>query len=264
MTTFPHETLMLQPVGIVRSCFREKFGVPRQGGLVPSAVARIQLLPPFNRMEWVDGLQQSTHVWVTFWFHLSATAREKSSVRPPRKGGNERMGVFATRSMFRPNPIGLSALELVEIENTSDGVSLVVRGADMVDGTPVLDIKPYIPYCDRIDDARCEWAVETPATIPVLFDDNVDDAIDALMIRHALPIRDVIREMLAQDPRPAFHRDQLDGTASSDDSAAENGEERPRFYGALLWDWNVRWYYRVEDGVTVAHVAGIEAVEPPG
>jgi tRNA-Thr(GGU) m(6)t(6)A37 methyltransferase TsaA len=248
MTTSPHETLMLQPVGIVRSCFREKFGVPRQGGLVPSAIARIQLLPPFNRLEWVEGLQQSTHVWVTFWFHL-CTAREKSSVRPPRKGGNERMGVFATRSMFRPNPIGLSALELVGIENTNEGVSLIVRGADMVDGTPVLDIKPYVPYCDRIEEARCEWAVEAPATIPVVFDDNVDDAIDSLMIRRALPIRDVIREMLAQDPRPAFHQEQVDES---------------RFYGALLWDWNVRWYYRIEDGVTVAHVTGIEAVEPQG
>jgi tRNA-Thr(GGU) m(6)t(6)A37 methyltransferase TsaA len=241
----PKESLMLQPVGIVRSCFREKFGVPRQGGLTPSAIARIQLLPPFNRIEWVEGLQQSTHVWVLFQFHLAEPARDKSSVRPPRMGGNERMGVFATRSMFRPNPIGLSALELVDIENTDDGVSLVVRGADMVDGTPVIDIKPYVPYCDRIEDARCEWAIEAPPTIQVVFDDSVDDAIDQLMIRHALPLRDVIREMIAQDPRPAFHR---------------NDEQR--FYGAMLWDWNVRWYYRREDGETVAHVAGIDAVEP--
>jgi len=244
MESQPKASLMLQPVGIVRSCFREKFGVPRQGGLVPSALARIELLPPFNRIEWVDGLQQSSHIWVLFQFHLAELARDKSSVRPPRMGGNERMGVFATRSMFRPNPIGLSALELVDIENAGDSVNLIVRGADIVDGTPVFDIKPYIPYCDRVDDAHCEWAPVAPSTIQVVFDESVDDAIDKLMIRHALPLRDVIREMIAQDPRPAFHRD-----------------DEQRFYGALLWDWNVRWYYRIEDGVTVAHVAGIDTVE---
>jgi len=206
--------------------------------------SRIELLPPFNRIEWVDGLQRSTHIWVLFQFHLVESAREKSSVRPPRMGGNERMGVFATRSMFRPNPIGLSALELVDIENTGDQINLIVRGADMVDGTPVIDIKPYVPYCDRIEDARCQWAPGAPPTIQVAFDDSVDDAINKLMIRHALPLRDVIREMIAQDPRPAFHRD-----------------DEQRFYGAILWDWNVRWYYRLEDGATVAHVAGIEAVD---
>lgn len=249
------DTLTLQPIGVVRSCFIEKFGVPRQGGLVPSAVARIQLLPPFNRIEWIDGLQQSSHVWVLFWFHLSEPARDKSSVRPPRMGGNERMGVFATRSMFRPNPIGLSALELLDIENTSEGVNLVVRGADIVDGTPVLDIKPYIPYCDRVEDARCEWALQAPATIPVVFDASVDDAIDKLMIRRALPLRDVIREMIGQDPRPAFH-----GNQAARDQVPD-ASQVPRFYGAMLWEWNVRWYYRFEDGVTVAHVAGIEAID---
>jgi len=244
MTDAANPQFAVQAIGVVRSCFREKFGVPRQGGLVPSAVAEIELLPPFNRREWVDGLQQASHIWVLFWFHLSDARPAKSSVRPPRMGGNERMGVFATRSMFRPNPIGLSALELLSIEDGDSGIRLRVRGGDMVDGTPVIDIKPYVPYCDSLPQSRCDWAPSPPAGIEVVFAPDVAIRIEQLQREHVLPMRDVVVEMIAQDPRPAFHRDDAE-----------------RVYGARLWQWNVRWRYDQNAmGELAALVVAIEDV----
>lgn len=242
MTDGAGQPFVVQPIGVVRSCFREKFGVPRQGGLVPSAVGDIELLAPFNRREWVEGLQQSTHVWVLFWFHLSDARPAKSSVRPPRIGGNERMGVFATRSMFRPNPIGLSALELLAIDDSDGGIRLRVRGADMVDGTPVIDIKPYVPYCDSIAQAHCAWAPAAPDCISVRFDAGVAARLAQLERQHGLPLRAVVSEMIAQDPRPAFHRD-----------------DAQRIYGARVWQWNVRWRYQQNAmGGTEAEVVALD------
>ena len=242
MMSVVHDNFAVKPIAVVRNCFREKFGVPRQGGLVQSAVGEIVLLPPFNRREWLDGLEQCTHIWVLFWFHLVDASRSKSSVRPPRIGGNERMGVFATRSMFRPNPIGLSALELCDISETNQELVLKVRGADMVDGIPVIDIKPYVPYCDAIEHARCQWAMQPPQTIGVEFEPAVEEKIRRLGEQRQLPLAAVIVETLAQDPRPAFHR-----------------EQPQRIYGALLWDWDVQWIYDANAlGEIVARVVSIE------
>jgi len=138
------------PIGVIHSCFKEKFGIPRQPGLVPAARAVLELLPPYNRQRRCAGWRVFSHIWVSFVFHACWTSRGNRPVRPPRLGGNRRLGVFATRSTHRPNPIGLSAVELERIETGSGQVLLHLKGADLMDGTPVLDIKPYLPYSDVI------------------------------------------------------------------------------------------------------------------
>ncbi len=140
------------PIGIVRSCFREKFGIPRQPGLAPAARATLELLPPHNQPAAVRGLEDFSHVWLVFVFHGVPASRWQPTVRPPRLGGNRRLGVFATRSPFRPNPIGLSVVALDRIVTGQGRVALHLSGVDVLDGTPVLDIKPYLPYADRVPD----------------------------------------------------------------------------------------------------------------
>ncbi|MBE0584885.1 MAG: tRNA (N6-threonylcarbamoyladenosine(37)-N6)-methyltransferase TrmO, partial [Desulfofustis sp.] len=129
-------------IGIIRSCYRQKFGIPRQAGLTPSASAELQLVRPFARREMIQGLEQFSHLWLLFLFHGVVGDGWQATVRPPRLGGRKRIGVFATRSPHRPNHIGLSAVRLLGIESDGDGVTLALGGVDLLDGTPVLDIKP--------------------------------------------------------------------------------------------------------------------------
>ena len=128
----------LEPIGIVHSCFKEKFGIPRQAGLVREARATLELLPPFDRPEAVRGLESFSHIWIVFIFHANCRQSWKPTVRPPRLGGNRRMGVFASRSGFRPNPLGISAVELAALRFPDNRVVLDIRGGDLLDGTPVV------------------------------------------------------------------------------------------------------------------------------
>ena len=149
-------------IGLVHSPFKEKFGIPRQPGLVPEINAVLELLPPFDRPEAVSGLQGYSHIWVQFVFHQTIQDQWQPTVRPPRLGGNRRVGVFASRSPFRPNPIGLSVVKLDEVRCAAGRVELALSGVDMMDGTPVLDVKPYIPYVDSIADALSGYAPVPP------------------------------------------------------------------------------------------------------
>ena len=141
------------PIAHVRSDFKEKFGIPRQSGLVPETLSRIVFDEGFRREEALRGIEGFSHLWIIWVFSANRQVPWSPTVRPPRLGGNRRIGVFATRSPYRPNPIGLSCVKLDRVEQTKEGPVLVVRGADLMDGTPVLDIKPYLPYADRIDGA---------------------------------------------------------------------------------------------------------------
>lgn len=199
-------------IGIVHSPYREKFGIPRQPGLA-LIDAEIELLPPYAVADAVSGLDGFSHLWLTFVFHAVAERGWKPLVRPPRLGGNERLGVFATRSTHRPNPIGLSVVELIGID-TSAGVRLHIRGADLLDGTPLLDIKPYVPYADGIANARAGFAPAPPARLSVRWSGQI--AISAQQ-------RALIEEILAFDPRPAYQ------------------EEPGRIYGVRIGDSNVRF-----------------------
>ena len=148
------DTLTLSLIAHIHTPFAEKFGVPRQSGLAPTA-GRIVFAPEYRNPDALRGLEGFSHLWLVWVFDRSARDGWSPTVRPPRLGGNQRMGVFATRSPFRPNPIGLSCVELSGVEwDTPDGPVLHVRGADLVDGTPILDIKPYLPYCDAKPEAK--------------------------------------------------------------------------------------------------------------
>ena len=225
------------PIGIVHSCFREKFGIPRQPGLVPAARATLELLPPFNRPEAVRGLEDFSHLWLIFVFHGLPAGQWQPTVRPPRLGGHRRMGVFATRSPFRPNPLGLSAVRLERVEIGGGQVLLHLSGADVLDGTPVLDIKPYLPYADQVPDAFNRIADAPPVAVPVEWSDSALVQAQVHAQRLGEPLVELIEQCLAQDPRPAYQV-----------------PEPERRYGVLLWDVQVRWHYPEPGRIRVLEV----------
>lgn len=188
----------MEPVAYMRSPFAEKFGVPRQGNLAPHVISEIVFTPPYAQEECVRGLEQFSHLWLIWGFHHNGDVWHPT-VRPPRLGGNTRVGVFATRSPFRPNGLGLSVVKLVSIE---PGPVLRVSGADMVDGTPIYDVKPYIPYADSIPGAQGGFATEAAAAalLPVDIPEPLTRGLPELWLLS-------LQETLAQDPRPAFHED---------------------------------------------------------
>ncbi len=214
-----------KPIGIVRSCFPEKFGIPRQPGLVREAHARLELLAPYDRPEALEGLEAFSHLWLVFVFHASLQDAWKPTVRPPRLGGNKRVGVFASRSMFRPNPLGLSVVELERIDTGGSPPCLYLKGVDLLDQTPVLDIKPYLPYVDAIPDARGGYAATTPEPrLNVRFTPQAESqCLDHQA--HYPQLRTLITQLLALDPRPAYY------------GSAETCTE----FGMRLLDFEVQW-----------------------
>lgn len=157
-------------IGIIRSPYKEKFAIPRQPGLIEDGGGELQLLPPYNQAESVRGLEAFSHIWVLFIFHQTMEGGWRPTVRPPRLGGNARTGVFATRSTFRPNPVGMSLVELKGIRVKGDAITLELGSLDLVDGTPVVDIKPYLPFAESHPQARAGFAQMAPdAAMPVLF-----------------------------------------------------------------------------------------------
>lgn len=218
-------TISLSPIATVRSCFGEKFGVPRQPLLADASRAAIQLAPPLDTPAAVAGLEDNTHIWVIFQFHQTA-GQWSAKVRPPRLGGNKKVGVLATRSPFRPNNIGLSVVRLLEVR-TSPRVELIVAGADLVDGTPVLDIKPYIPYADAMADAESAFAGEPPASIAVDIPSHIRERARAYRDDWGTDLAALIEQVLAQDPRPAYQQ-----------------VDPGRVYGMKLCGFNLRWRYQ--------------------
>lgn len=227
------------PIGIVHSCFREKFGIPRQAGLVPAARATLELLPPYNRPDAVRGLEGFSHLWLIFMFHGLAPRPWQPTVRPPRLGGNQRLGVFATRSPFRPNPIGLSAVRLERIAIARGQTVLHLAGVDLLDGTPVLDIKPYLPYADSIPTAQGGFANDAP---PITL--RVEFSPAALAFCEDSPIvnlQALIIEIVQQDPRPAYDK-----------------TDSPSAYGMKLFDYDLRWEIRAD----IAYISTITPLQP--
>ena len=190
----------VSPVGILRSCFKEKFAIPRQPQLAPAARGVLELLPPFDDGAAVDGLAQVSHVWLLFLFHQALEEQPRLKVRPPRLGGNRSLGVFATRATHRPNGIGQSVVKLDRVEPGR----LHLSGIDLLDGTPVLDIKPYVPYADMVPEARNAIAEAPPTAIPVEWSDAALLQAREHARRLAEPVVELIEQCLAQDPRPAY------------------------------------------------------------
>ena len=219
----------LRPVAILRTPFAEKFGIPRQSGLVPAAEGRVEFLPEFASPDFTRGIEAFSHLWLFTGFHKNPPWDGAATVRPPRLGGNERVGVFASRSPLRPNGLGLSLVRLLAVEPGA----LRVEGIDCVDGTPVYDVKPYLPYCEARPDARADWAgAAPPARAP-------EQIVIPAEIAARLPaeVLTLARQLLALDLQPAYQT-----------------TDAGRAYGMTLAGWNLRWRH-VGDTVEVIDAA---------
>ena len=189
------------PIAHMVSDFPEKFGIPRQAGVVKELESVVVFEPEYRDPEALRGIEGFSYLWLIWQFSESLTDTFSPTVRPPRLGGNVRMGVFATRSPFRPNSLGLSCVELAGIETRPGlGMVLVVRGADLMDGTPIFDVKPYIPYADAHPDARSGFAPDAGTTLDVRISDT-------LLLKVPEDKRAALRGVLANDPRPRYQRD---------------------------------------------------------
>ena len=195
------ETVQMQVIAKIRNDFNQKFGIPRQSGLANSVISRIVFEPEFRIDDALRGIEGYTHLWLIWQFSENIRASWSPTVRPPRLGGNTRLGVFATRSPFRPNGMGLSSVRLISTERTTEGTVLIVAGADMLDGTPIFDIKPYVPYCDSHPEASGG------------FTDTAGDFLlevdfpEALLRKIPKEKHDGVLEVLSHDPRPSYQND---------------------------------------------------------
>lgn len=194
---------VMKPIAFLKSCYPDKFGVPRQPGLVPHSWAELKINSELQPRDSLQGLSGYSHVWLVFVFHLNKVSHFHAKVHPPRLGG-ETMGLFATRTPHRPNPIGLSLVELIQV--TEEGI--VVAGADLVDGTPILDIKPYLPQFEAKPEARGGWAMSTRATdIQVHLSEEIEQLISNWASAIQQPnLKSMIVDTLKQDPRPVVYR----------------------------------------------------------
>ena len=196
----------MEVIARIRNAFPTKFGLPRQSGLVPELTSTIVFEPAYRVDAALRGIESYSHLWLIWGFHQAVREGDsqawKPTVRPPRLGGNTRMGVFATRSPFRPNPLGLTVVKLLAVEDSPEGKALVVSGADMMDGTPIYDVKPYLPYVDSVPEAVGGFTEGTA---------DYHLAVDfpaALLERVPEGERETLQGVLAQDPRPAYQHDE--------------------------------------------------------
>ena len=192
----------IQPIAHFESPFTTKFGIPRQSGLVPTLTGRIVFTPEYRQMDAVRGIDGFDYLWLVWEFSANRDAQKSLTVRPPRLGGNQRMGVFATRSPFRPNNLGLSCVRLDHVEQDPKlGPVIYVRGADLMDGTPIYDIKPYVAYADAHPDARSGFVDKTEwQPLKVELPDNLAARVPKNQIASLIAT-------LEQDPRPRYHDD---------------------------------------------------------
>ena len=212
----------IKVIARIRSDFPEKFGIPRQSGLVPELRAKIVFEPEFRNADALRGIEGFSHLWLIWQFSAAVRDTWSPTVRPPRLGGNERMGVFATRSPFRPNAVGLSCVKLEGVAQ-EDGLGsvLIVSGADLMDGTPIYDIKPYLPYADAHPEARGGFAPAAKETIRV---ECAPELLESVPERQ----RAALLGVLAQDPRPQYQ------------------DDPKRVYGMSFGGWDVK--FRVQSG----------------
>lgn len=226
----------ISAIGHIQSPYKQKFAIPRQPRLVPQAKAKLIFTAEFNREEFVRGIEEFSHIWLLFRFHETADKGYSAMVRPPRLGGNERKGVFATRATFRPNALGMSAVKLEGVEYKNGQLSLLLAGIDLLDGTPIVDIKPYLPYSDAMHDASAGFADTRPETqMSVEFCSEVTEFIAKQT--HYPELKDFIANVLKQDPRPAYKKQ-------------KQGEQS---YGMTLYDFNIRWQVNGEHNL-VTHI----------
>lgn len=197
------------PIAHIQTDFNEKFGIPRQSGKVPSLTARIVFEPKYRNPDALREIESFSHLWLIFDFSLAHKEGFTPTVRPPRLGGNRRVGVFASRSPFRPNNLGLSSVRLLKVEKTeNEGDVLIVSGADLLNGTPIYDIKPYLSYTDSHPDAICGYASEALGhRLNVIISDK-------LLLEIPENKREALIDCLKEDPRPSYQDDEREYTMS--------------------------------------------------
>lgn len=227
------EDRIVTPIAEIRTDFPEKFGIPRQSNLISGLTAEIRFFQPYASMDAVKGLDGYDYIWLLWFFQGTRRDTFHATVRPPRLGGNETVGVFASRSPFRPNGIGLSCVRLLEIRSEEGAPVLIVEGADLRDHTPIVDIKPYLPHMEAHPDARGGFAVEAAHhRLLVILPDEIADQIPQEK-------RDVLIQILEQDPRPSYQ------------------DDPDRIYGLSFGNWNVRFTV-AQDVLTVCEVVTID------
>ena len=213
----------IEAIGIVHSCYREKFGIPRQPGLVKSAKGSIELLPPCDREEMFSELDSFSHIWLQFQFHEAVNDGWRPTVRPPWLGGQKRVGLFASRSPHRPNFLGMSVVRHHGLRKENSRLFLDISGHDLLHSTPVFDIKPYVPYSDLVAEASTGFIRFSKSRIRVRFTPGAEEVCRQESEENQRDLRTLICEILQQDPRPASQRNTV------------------KEYGMLLWELNVRW-----------------------
>ena len=219
--------LTIPVIGIMKSPYKEKFGIPRQPNLV-KVESYIEMQGPYNDLLAFEGIEEFSHLWLLWQFHDNKNqenSKFRPQVRPPRLGGNQKIGVFATRSMYRPSPIGLSVVKLKEVKKVGKTVRVYVTGSDLLDGTPIVDIKPYIHYSDAVMEAQSGYAQEEPVRKYVVWSEQAELEREQLVQTKGLS-EQVIRELaevLSLDPRPAYQ------------------EDPERIYGMHFADFNIKF-----------------------
>jgi len=205
----------MTPIATIRSCYPQRFGIPRQAGIVESATATVNFIASRDNELALRDIETFSHLWIVFIFHKQNYGGFKPLVQPPRLGGKKTMGVYATRSPNRTNRIGLSAVQLDRVEHAADEIKVHVLGGDFLDGTPVLDIKPYVPFADSIPQATATWAAATEPSLQVEWSPEAHDQLtnairvadaDQRPLAGAAGLKTLIEETIAQDPRPAHER----------------------------------------------------------
>lgn len=236
------QSFKFDAIGVVESPYQEKFAIPRQPNLVSAAKGRIILTGLANNSELVRDIEQFSHLWILFVFHGTQDQGWKPLVRPPRLGGNVKTGVLATRSTFRPNPIGMSVVKLDNVVSNKQQTILHISGLDLLNGTPIVDIKPYVPYSDAITDANAGFAQEQPDTsLTVIFSEQMQ----ADLIKYEQDDCDLallIEQVLKQDPRPAYKRGRADD----------------KVYGMCLYNLNIQWQVIALDTILVLSMTQVD------
>lgn len=234
----------ISPIAFIRTPYKEKFAIPRQPGLVSEATGTIEFVDEYNDPNMIRGLEQFSHIWLIFQFHQTNSQGWSPLVRPPRLGGNEKLGVLASRSTFRPNNLGMSVVSMTGTAYESGQLKVFVNGMDLLDGTPIIDIKPYIPYADALPDATGGFASTAPSQ--EMKTEFSPSALNSILSANtgSADFKTLIMQVLNQDPRPAYKRE----------------TDSERVYGVRLFDYNVRW--KVTDNINyVIEVASVDTTD---
>lgn len=232
--------LQYQAIGYVQSPYKQKFAIPRQPNIVPEVSGEIVLSGEFADPNVLRHIDQFSHLWLLFHFHETAGQGWSPTVQPPRLGGKERVGVFASRSPFRPNSVGMSAVKNLGHVSHRGKLIITVGGLDLLDGTPIIDIKPYLPYADCLTDANGGYAERTPASeLSVVYCRDAQRQLADLQTRYP-QLQNIITSVLKQDPRPAWR-------------VKENDDKQ---YGITLYDLNIKW--RVDEkNIVVSSISAL-------